>query len=1003
MEIKNRKKGSWTKKIGFGFVALIFIFVLAAFIVPYFFKDKIIGLVKTEINKNLKAKTDFKDVSLSLFRSFPDINVGIDDVTILGIDHFSKDTLAHIDKLSLDIDVWSFLSSSKSAQINFFSLVKPIINLIILEDGSTNFDILKSNDQADNPKSKDISLEKYSIESGTVNFIDKQNLSEIHLTSLNHTGKGNFKSQVFDLVTKTTIDNVTYLSSGIPYVKDMKLDCDLDIGADLNNMVFKIGKNSLKLNDLIVNTVGEVAMKEDNIELNLNFKAPGNNFKELFSLVPNAYIENYKDVKIDGTFGFSGFIKGSLNSQKDIFPSFDFKINANNGYVKYPNLEIPIDKINANIRLYNELANIDDTKINIDPLTFTLADEPFILKVLVGNVTGDISTSGIVKGILDLKKLSKAFPMHDIKNIEGKIVSDVTFAFNKSMTQKNIKGNAAIEQLTMNYSDLPILKINTVNINFNNELADCKNLSGSIGKSDFAGNVKIISPLNYLTDKNKVTINIDGQSKFFNADEFISNSSPKQETPANSSIDAMLNKFIFNFKYSIGKLQFEDYDLANINVSGSLQNNKLNFNNSSFVFFGSRIGLQGYLENLVNWATLNQEMSGKMSIVSPAFDMDRYMSSSTSKTKISKPEPFEMPDNMNFTIDANLTKVTYSGKTLNNVKGSINVMDQKAQFDDVTASGMGGNLKLSGVFAAQKSHEPNYDVKFSIVKMRYEDVFTQVVTANSLAPIGQYLNGIFNADFTLKGTMDGDLNPKLESVNGTGLIQTINAYMKSFMATHELANKLNIKSLENVKLQNTKSYFEIKNGALTINPFDVKIEDMSFNIGGTNSLDKNIDYIIHAKIPRAKFDKIPGGQNLNNGINYISGLAKSKGLDINAGEFINLDFLIKGPITKPNVKVEYKGNEGNAIKSAVESKVNSVVQDAKTKANDELNKAKMEAENKAKVAADSLKRLAEKKAKETSDEIKKKAEQELKNRLDSATQKKAKDVLDKYNPFKKKK
>ena len=52
------------KYAGLGLLSLL----ILAFLLPILFKGKIVTLVKSEINKSINAKVDFKDVSLSLFR-----------------------------------------------------------------------------------------------------------------------------------------------------------------------------------------------------------------------------------------------------------------------------------------------------------------------------------------------------------------------------------------------------------------------------------------------------------------------------------------------------------------------------------------------------------------------------------------------------------------------------------------------------------------------------------------------------------------------------------------------------------------------------------------------------------------------------------------------------------------------------------------------------------------------------------------------------------------------
>ena len=86
----------------FKILGIVVILIIAlAFILPIVFKGKIIDLAKEEINKNVNATIDFRDINLSLFKSFPNFNLSIDGLTVVGKDEFISDTLANI--LSINI------------------------------------------------------------------------------------------------------------------------------------------------------------------------------------------------------------------------------------------------------------------------------------------------------------------------------------------------------------------------------------------------------------------------------------------------------------------------------------------------------------------------------------------------------------------------------------------------------------------------------------------------------------------------------------------------------------------------------------------------------------------------------------------------------------------------------------------------------------------------------------------------------------------------------------
>ena len=82
---------------------ILLVLIIAALALPMIFKDKITNIAKTEINKNLNATVDFKDVNLSLFRHFPRLAVGLEDLKVTGQDDFAKDTLIAAERIDVPL------------------------------------------------------------------------------------------------------------------------------------------------------------------------------------------------------------------------------------------------------------------------------------------------------------------------------------------------------------------------------------------------------------------------------------------------------------------------------------------------------------------------------------------------------------------------------------------------------------------------------------------------------------------------------------------------------------------------------------------------------------------------------------------------------------------------------------------------------------------------------------------------------------------------------------
>jgi uncharacterized protein involved in outer membrane biogenesis len=110
-------------------------------ILPFAFKGKILNAAKNAANSNLLAEVKFDDdLSISLIRNFPNVSVGIPNLSIVGRDSFQGDTLYAAQNTRIVLDIKSVLGG-ETMNIRKIDLDNPHINIIVLKSGRANFDI----------------------------------------------------------------------------------------------------------------------------------------------------------------------------------------------------------------------------------------------------------------------------------------------------------------------------------------------------------------------------------------------------------------------------------------------------------------------------------------------------------------------------------------------------------------------------------------------------------------------------------------------------------------------------------------------------------------------------------------------------------------------------------------------------------------------------------------------------------------------------------------------
>lgn len=324
--------GKIVKRILYTIGIILILFIGTAILVPILFKDKILALVKKEMNEKLNATTDFKDVDISLFRIFPRLSVSIIDLSIVGKEEFKNDTLISAKSIDVVLDLMKAINGTYD--ILNIGLVTPRIHALVHENGAANWNITKPEPETAPTTTKSeplaLKLRKYSIEEGYIEYKDEQGKMHAIIVNLNNKGAGDFTSDAFTLSTETTADAITVINGNIAYLNKVATKIDLDLDIDNKTHKYAFNTDKIQLNGLRLTTKGFVQMPDtNNMVMDIQFNTPSNDFKDILSLVPGIYKSNFKDIKTTGKLTLNGFVKGTMNKTR--MPAYKVDLGIQDG------------------------------------------------------------------------------------------------------------------------------------------------------------------------------------------------------------------------------------------------------------------------------------------------------------------------------------------------------------------------------------------------------------------------------------------------------------------------------------------------------------------------------------------------------------------------------------------------------------------------------------------------------------------------------------------------
>lgn len=527
-------------------IVIIFAVVIAGLLVlPIFFKGDILRLVKEKSSHYINAELNIEDVSLSMFKSFPNLNVTLENVSLTGEEHFTGDTLVYIPSFEASVNLRSLIGG-KDIIINKIALENARLEFLADTSGKANWDIMRNSVEDTIPPTTNEVKTKAKAENNTnvifndiivkdlyVSYNDYKSSTYASVDKINLKLSGNFSETNTLIDVLLSLKNISFRQQNRVWVNNTDLDWDAEIGANLKDMFFDIKKNDLTLNDLKLDLTGNVGIKGDTCKMAVKLNTPDTKFESLLALVPKTYQKEIEGLQTSGDFSLDVTAMGEY--YKDHFPKFDINFIVNNANVKYPQLPESIDRINIALNISNPGGTWDATMIDLSKLSFYIANNPFNMVLRISNPVDPV-LAGEVKGVIDFSSLKKALPLTDI-TLQGVVATDVSFDgkytyIEKEQYEKFIaKGSILLNNILFVNADFPKgISIPEGSIVVTPASLNLNNLKARIYSSDFTLKGTLSNYLPYFFKNQELRGNFTLNSDLINLNEFMLPSAPADTT-----------------------------------------------------------------------------------------------------------------------------------------------------------------------------------------------------------------------------------------------------------------------------------------------------------------------------------------------------------------------------------------------------------------------------------------------------------------------------------------
>ena len=473
-----------------------------------FTPSQLTRIVNRLADKYVACETRFGRVNLTLFKTFPDAGLQIDDVYVVNpVAGAPDDTVARIGNLTVGVDVKRYLKA-KEVVVHQVLLSDVDANLYIDSLGRSNFDIFPHGDkEKDTTQSSfsldslpNIDLRKIRISNLSAGLVSEKDSMEAGLQNLNlcitghlsegrvearaklkmESGEWRAKNTAVDAqeVTLTlkgagNLDQVEgklkltakkgrfndMINEKLQASKHNLLSLSIPFQANLRSGEWRVESGELQLDEYALNIDGDVHLKSQEAPMTVEVSLATDGrwqVARLLDIIPQQYVAFRQGMELDGQVKLAATAVGEPSALM-----IDASVSLNDGRFYYPKaLPYKINRIDGDFVAAVDLSKRTPSRVDIKRLKAHTRHTDVSVGGRVDDLLGDMHIDAAVKGHLPLADAepmlpdSMPFTAQGIADLDLKADFRMSQIKSKAFDKMKAEGTVGLSRLNVDYDSI---------------------------------------------------------------------------------------------------------------------------------------------------------------------------------------------------------------------------------------------------------------------------------------------------------------------------------------------------------------------------------------------------------------------------------------------------------------------------------------------------------------------------------------------------------------------
>jgi hypothetical protein len=403
---------------------------------------------------------------------------------------------------------------------------------------------------------------------------------------------------------------------------------------------------------------------------------------------------------------------------------------------------------------------------------------------------------------------------------------------------------------------------------------------------------------------------------------------------------------------------------------------KINITNAVGTVGSSDFATNGQLTNYLGYALNDEAIVGDFVVSSRSFNVNEWLSDGpTTATDSVHKSVVIIPKNIQLTLHPTVQNVLYDKMKMNNLGGTLVVQGGTIKMNNVVFGALGGQFVTNGSYDSRDVARPQFDFGLDLTKIDIGEAYQHLAIVRALTPIAEYLIGQVSSKIKVKGLLQQDMMPNINTLTGDGLIKVIEGAFKDNNAMlDQVASYTKISDIKKLRLKDVLMNVSVEDGKLTVAPYQIVYQDYKMAVSGKTGLDGSVDFKLAFDVPSGKV-----------GAGFAQTFMGWTGKPLANAERVQFDLGMTGTYKTP--KLAFNGsstakNLKETVVTEVKDQADKLKQEAEDRLNTEKERLRKEAEARIKAAQDSLNTVVEAKKREAETRAKDYVKEQKKKLLD---------------------